>query len=150
MTTPTTLTFTRHLQVSPARVHHALTDPAARMVWGPPDTDSVVVIEDQPTPAEGGRETSRCGPKDNPYVTVQTDWLVLTDDRVAYAETLVAEGAHLGITLATCDLAASSTGTDLTLTLQIVSYVGDEMIAEFEGGWTHAVDNLGAYVTRSP
>ncbi|GIT92842.1 hypothetical protein JANAI62_33000 [Jannaschia pagri] len=148
-TDPKTLVFSRLLPASPQRTYDALIDPAARQIWGPPDADSVVLIDgDQPV-VEGGRETSRCGPKDNPYVTVLTDWIILAPgSRLTYAETLVAEGAPLGVTLATADLEPDANGTRLTLTLQIVSYVGSEMLAEFEGGWTHAITNLEVYVSE--
>lgn len=144
MTTATgSLQFTRTLASDPARVFAALTSAADRMAWGPPDTDSIVLIENQPDPAPGVRELSRCGPRDNPYVDVATDWIVMeAPTRLVYAETLSAEGETLGCSLATFELAADGTGTALSAHIQIVSFVGDEMMGEFEGGWSHAMDNL--------
>ena len=138
-----TLTFSRILPAQPDRVYRALTSAQDRMVWGSPEPDTVVLIEGQPDPAPGVRETSRCGPRDNPYVTVLTDWVLMEPgERVVYAETLMAEGAPLGVTLATYEMAPDGTGTSLLLTLQIASFIGAEMLSEFESGWTHAVDNL--------
>jgi uncharacterized protein YndB with AHSA1/START domain len=146
MTDTGTLRLTRAIKAAPDTVYTALTDPAARSAWGPPGAGQVVLIEDQPAPAPGGREQSRCGPADNPYVTVLTDWVLMEPDaRLVYTETLMAEGAALGVSLACCDLAVTTTGTDLTVTIQIMSFVGDEMLAEFETGWTHAIDNLARH-----
>lgn len=146
MTDTKTLTFSRQLPSAPAKVHAALTDAAARMVWGPPDTDMVVLIENQPAPAPGIREVSRCGPAADPYVTVTTDWIEITPTRISFAETLAAEGAAFATTLAIYDLAADGTGTALSLTLLVASFAGPEVLPEVEAGWTHALRNLETHL----
>ncbi|MEQ3711343.1 MAG: SRPBCC domain-containing protein [Tateyamaria sp.] len=141
-----TLEFTRTLGADPVRVFAALTNQADRMAWGPPDVDSVVLIEDQPEAAPGVRETSRVGPRDNPYVDVATDWIVMeAPTRLIYAETLSAEGETLGCSLATFELSPEGAGTAMQASIQIIGFVGEEMMGEFEGGWTHALDNLSKY-----
>ena len=141
-----TLRLSRTIKASPDTVYTALIDPAARSAWCPPGDGHVVLIEGQPAPAPGIRETSRVGPADNPYVTVLTDWVLMEPaTRLVYTETLMAEGAALGSSLACCDLTASDAGTDLAVTVQIVSFIGDEMLSEFESGCTHAFDNLVRY-----
>ncbi len=141
-----TLNFDRHVPVAASRVFSALISPEDRMAWGPPDTGSIVVITDQPAPAEGVRELSKCGPRDNPYVDVATDWVLIdAPRRLIFAETLLAEGEILGTSLATYELTEASGGTDLRLTVQLVNFAGEEMMGEFEGGWTHALNNLTAY-----
>ncbi|UWQ17689.1 SRPBCC domain-containing protein [Jannaschia sp. M317] len=146
MTETTTLTLTRRFKAAPGRVYDALIDPRAREVWGTPGPDMVVEIGTVPPAVEGARETALCGPKGNPYVTVQTDWLVLEPaTRVAYAETLQAEGAALAITLANADIVAGDDGTRLDLTLQILAYA-PEVLGEVEGGWTAALEGLDAFL----
>ena len=142
-----TLEFNRALGSDPTRVFTALTSAADRMAWGPPDPNSVVIIEDQPDPAPGVRELSRCGPRDNPYVDVATDWIVMeAPARLIYAETLSAEDDVLGCSLAVFELSPDGEGTALKANVQIVSFVGPEMMGEFEGGWTHALDNLAKHI----
>ena len=142
-----TLEFTRALASRPDRVFQALTSAADRMAWGAPDTDSVVVIENQPEPAPGVREIARVGPRDNPYVDVATDWIVMeAPARLVYAETLSAEGETLGCSLATFELSPDGSGTALNAHVQIVGFVGAEMRGEVESGWTHAIDNLARLV----
>ena len=141
------LQFTRDLGSAPERVFAALTSAADRMAWGPPDTDSVVLIEDQPEASAGLREHSRVGPRDNPYVDVATDWIVLdAPDRLIYAETLSAEGMVLGTSLATFELSEKGTGTALRATIQLVNLAGEEMMSELESGWTHSIDSLARHV----
>jgi len=143
------LQFERTLAAGPDRVFAALTSAEDRMAWAPPDTGHVVLIEDQPAPAPGVRELSRVGPRENPYVDVTTDWVIIdAPTRLVYVETLSAEGDALGSSLATCELAPDGDGTALRLTVQLVSFVGKEMMGEFEGGWTHAIDSLARYIEQ--
>ena len=149
MTDTGTLKFTRNIAASPDIVYAALTDPAARSVWGPPGPDQVVRIENQPAPVPGGRETSRCGPAGNPYVTVLTDWVLMEPGtQLVYTETLIAEGAPLGTSLACNEIEATERGCTLTITIQLMSFVGDEMLVEYEAGWTHAINNLARYAVE--
>jgi uncharacterized protein YndB with AHSA1/START domain len=149
MTDARTLTFTRDLAAPPDRILRALTEPAARMAWGPPDADTVVLIEGQPEAAPGLRETSYCGPAGNPYVTVRTDWILLDPARVTYAETLEAEGEAFATSLAIFDLAETGDGTRLDITILIASYAGLEVFAEVAAGWTHALENFAKYAESS-
>ena len=142
-----TLEFTRTLGSDPARVFTALTNQADRMAWGPPDVDTVVIIEDQPEAAPGVRETARVGPRDNPYVDVATDWIVMeAPSRLIYTETLSAEGETLGCSLATFELSPEGAGTAMQASIQFISFVGAEMTGEMEAGWTHAMDSLARHV----
>lgn len=143
-----TLTFNRTIAAPADRIYQALLSAEDRRIWGVPDADSVLVIEGQPDPAPGGRETSRVGPRDNPYVDATTDWIILQpSERVVYSELLSAEGTALGISLASFDLAPDSDGTNLSVIVQIISYVGDEAMDEIRAGWTHAVEALSLYAS---
>ncbi|GAB5448740.1 SRPBCC family protein [Gymnodinialimonas sp.] len=147
MTDTKTLTFTRTLPADAARVARALTSAQARMEWGPPDADMVVLIEDQPDPAPGVREISTCGPKENPYVTVRTDWIQITPARISYAETLEAEGEPFATSLGIFDLTEAEGSTDLKVTIFVASFAGEEVLPEVEGGWTHALENLTRHLS---
>lgn len=152
MTDAKTLTFTRALPANAARVATALTSAQARMEWGPPDADTIVLIEGQPDPAPGAREVSTCGPAGNPYVTVLTDWIEITPTRISYAETLEAEGAPFATSLAIFDLAAhGATGaqTQLSATIMVASFAGEEVLPEVQSGWTHAMENLSRHLAAS-
>jgi len=144
------LQFERSLSTAPARVFTALTSPEDRMAWGPPDPQSVVLIEGQPAPAPGVRELSRVGPRENPYVDVATDWVIIeAPTRLLYTETLSAEGEALGTSMATCELTPNGDGTTLRVTVQLVSFVGQEGMDEIEAGWTHAIDSLDRHLSGS-
>lgn len=146
MTDTKTLTFSRTMPADPAQVASALTDPKARMAWGSPDADTLVLIEDQPAAAPGVREVSTCGPAGNPYVKVQTDWIEITPTRLTYAETLEAEGEAFATSMAIYDLTASGSETQLSVTVFVASFAGEEVLPEVESGWTHAFESLTRYL----
>lgn len=147
MTDTKTLTFTRTLSADAARVTAALTSPEARMEWGTPDPETVVLIKDQPAPAPGVREVSTCGPADNPYVTVLTDWVEITPTRISYAETLMAEGDSFATSLAIFEITANGNTTQLDATIFVASHAGPEVLPEVEGGWTHALESLTRHLS---
>ncbi len=143
------ITLSRTIAASPKHLFSVLTSPEARQIWGPPDPQSVVLIENQPAPAPGVRELSRVGPAENPYVDVTTDWIRIDEaERLVYSEMLEAEGTALGISFATLELTETDAGTDLNVTVQIVSFVGDEIMSEMESGWTHAFESMAKYAEQ--
>ncbi|WP_341863885.1 hypothetical protein [Gymnodinialimonas sp. 57CJ19] len=146
MTEAKTLTFTRTLPATPDRVIAALTSVEDRTIWGTPSPDMALLIEDQPAAAPGVRETSHVGPVGTPYVTVFTDWIILDQDRVTYAETLEADGAAFATSLADFHLTQDGGNTALSLTVTVFSYAGEDAISEVAQGWTHAVNALSTHL----
>lgn len=146
MTETKTLTFTRTMPAAPERVIAALTNPKDRMIWGTPAPEMALLIEGQPVAAPGVRETSHVGPVGTPYVTVFTDWIILDQTRVTYAETLEAEGAAFATSLADFQLTADGRKTALSLTVTVFSFVGEDAISEVAQGWTHAVNALSTHL----
>lgn len=145
----TDLHFERQISASPSRVFHALTDPASRQIWGAPDAGSVVTLSTDAQPTEGSRDHGSVGPAENPYVDVVTDWVLIDPAvHVSYVETLKAEGAVLGMTLAHFGFSETDTGTTLTVHLQISNFIGDEMGTEMIDGWHHAIEALTAFAIK--
>ncbi len=141
------LQFEKSLVAAPDRVFQALTTASDRMAWSPPDTASVFLIENQPSAAPGVRELGRVGPRENPYVDVATDWIVMdAPARLIYAETLSAEGELLTTSFATFELTPNGNGTSLRATIQIANFAGEEMYGEVRAGWENAISSLSAYL----
>lgn len=141
------LQFTKSVDAAPERVFQALTTAADRMAWSPPDTASIFLIDNQPAAAPGVRELGQVGPRENPYVDVATDWIVMdAPSRLIYAETLTAEGELLTTSFATFELTPNGSGTSLRATIQIANFAGEEMYGEVCAGWEHAVAALSSYV----
>ncbi|MGB0798164.1 MAG: hypothetical protein ACPGRD_02445 [Planktomarina sp.] len=142
-----TLQFERNINATPDHLFNCLTQGDKRQIWNSPGEGQVVII-DTPIPATPGvRETSRVGPAENPYATVHADWIILTPgERVVYAETIAAEGMDLGVTLVVCEITPRDSGCQLSIHLQLTSFVGEEFSTQVGAGWTHAVDALVKFV----
>jgi len=139
-------TYTRTYALPPVQLWHLLTDADMRAAWGCPDPDIALT----PTKTDltvGGTDVQRAGPEDTPAFEVTTRWYNLnapTD--VVFTEVIHAEGADLGASLVTYRIAEDGTGSALAVTVAVTSFVGPEMIGEFNAGWDGGMANLDALV----
>ena len=137
-----TLSFTRTIAASPARVFTLMTDSDARQLWNSPGDDATVTVTHPAKTAPGARETALVEMPGEPDTVVHTDWTTVTEDTIAYAETLEVEGAPLATSLATATLAADGDGTKVTLEVALVSYAGQEMLEGYRMGYEAAYESL--------
>lgn len=137
-----TITLERDIACAPSRLFGLLTDPGARAVWGAPDADSVIEI-DHADIRPGGHEVARCGPKENPHFGTRTDFHAIEDGRfVVGSESLTVGGDMLSVALVSCEIGARDIGSHLTVTLQIASLAGPDVLDDYRGGWSGALENL--------
>ena len=142
MTTDTdTFTFSRSMPLPPARMWTLITDAKLREAWGAPGDE---VLETLTTDTRvGGLERHRCGPADAPEFEVETRWLRLdAPSDAVFTEQIEAGGMTLGASLVTFRVSADGAGSTVIANVAVSSFVGPEMIAEFQAGWTGAFDNL--------
>ncbi|SLN51611.1 SRPBCC domain-containing protein [Pseudooctadecabacter jejudonensis] len=143
-----TFTFDRQFPLPPDRMFTVMTAPEYREIWGAPDDGQVLqTISSDFT--VGGTEHHRCGPKEAPEFEVMTRWYNIdAPHTVTYTETIHAGGMALGAGLVTYVLTPAGTGTDATITVAVVSFVGPEMIDEFRAGWTGGLAKLDALAAK--
>lgn len=136
-----------HAYAAPVeRVFAEFADPMARARWSPPSSD--VLIYDETDFREGGRDVFRCGPKGDPKFHGKTAYLLIVpNERVVSSETLDAEGRHLAVALTTLDFEADGQGTNLKVTLQMISFVGAGMVEGYESGNRSALENLARHLS---
>jgi uncharacterized protein YndB with AHSA1/START domain len=140
-----TITVERFYRVPVERVFSEFADPVARARWSPPSND--VLMYDETDFRVGGRDVFRCGPKNDPKFRGETSYhLIVPNKRVVSSETLDADGQRLAVSLSTLDFEATGEGTNLKLTVQIVSLVGMSMIEGFESGNKSAFESLARHL----
>ena len=131
---------------SPERVFSEFAGPVARARWGAPSKDAL--IYDETDFRLGGKDVFRCGPKGAPKFSGETRYLnIVTNARVVSSETLDVEGQRLAVALTTLDFEPTEVGTNLTVTIQIVSFVGPDMIRGYESGNRSALENLSLHLS---
>jgi uncharacterized protein YndB with AHSA1/START domain len=137
-----TLIFERTIPATADRVFAAYTDLAERMKWGAP-SEGTALIYDQSNFVEGGRDVFRCGPKSNPNIEGTTRYLdILTNRRIVSSETIAMDGHRLCASLSTFELRPDGDETFLKSTIQVASFVGEDMIRGHEDGTNASLDNL--------
>ena len=147
MTFPTAqFQLTRHFTAGADRLWHLLTDPKSRKAWSGPSDDDVLHL-DAADLREGGEDLHRCGPADAPSYTVATRWYRLDGPQAAcFTETVEAQDTRIATSLVTYGLIAEGAQTRLTVSVNTVSFVGVDALADFEAGWTAALDRLPKFL----
>src|SRR5579871_3700483 len=126
-----TITLIRSYRVPPSQVFAEFANPIARACWSTPSED--VLIYNEADFRTDGRDIFRCCSKDRPKFSGETRYLVIVPDRrVVASETLDADGQRISVCLNTQEFDAAEDGTILTMTLQIVSFAGLEVIHKYE------------------
>ena len=129
----------------PERVFSEFADPSARARWSEPSSDAL--IYDGADFRIGGKDIFRCGPKGDPQFRGETRYLdIVPNRRVVSSETVDMDGQRLAVALTTLDFEPIEEGTKLTVTLQIVSFVGSDMIRSYESGNKSALKNLALHL----
>jgi uncharacterized protein YndB with AHSA1/START domain len=131
------------------RVFSEFADPVARARWSAPSKDEL--IYDEADFQLGGKDVFRCGPRGNPKFRGETRYLdIVPNARVVSSETVDADGQRLAVALTTLDFEPIENGTNLTVTIQMVSFVGTDMIHSYESGNQSALKNLSQHLSNIP
>jgi uncharacterized protein YndB with AHSA1/START domain len=130
------------------RVFSEFADPSARARWSAPSND--ILIYDESDFRVGGKDVFRCGPKGDPKFLGETRYLhIVPNARVVSSETVDSEGLRLAVALTTLDFEPTEDGTNLTVTVQMVSFAGPEIIQGYESGNKSALKNLAQYLASN-
>jgi uncharacterized protein YndB with AHSA1/START domain len=140
-----TIILERSYRAPLERVFSEFANPVARARWSPPSND--VLIYDETDFRAGGRDVFRCGPQNDPKFRGETLYhLIVPNKRVVSSETLDADGQRLAVSLNTLDFEATDKGTNLKLTVQMVSLAGPGIIEGYESGNKSALENLSRHL----
>jgi uncharacterized protein YndB with AHSA1/START domain len=142
-----TITLQHLYSAPPERVFSEFADPAARARWSAPSKDAL--IYDEADFRIGGKDVFRCGPKGDPKFRGETRYLdIVPNARVVTSETVDVDSQRLAVALTTLDFEPTEDGTNLTVTIQMVSFVGPDMIHGYESGNKSALKNLFLHLSN--
>ena len=143
-----TMVFEREIPAPVEAVFAAFADPVARTAWGAP-SDTAVVIYDEADFRECGQDRFRCGPKADPNIHGTTRYLeIIINRRVVSSETIVVGGKRLCASLTTLELTHDGETSRLKTTVQLASFIGDDMVKGHEAGNNASLDNLVRYFSK--
>ena len=140
-----TITIDRLINASTEQVFSAWSDTTARTQWGPPsDTEAIKILESDFR--RGGMDVSMCGEKEDLRFRVETIYHdIQNNNRLLFTERVLSEDNLLCVSQVTVILEEQNSKTQLSLTIQIASLVGNEMIEGNRNGWTVAMENLSKF-----
>lgn len=140
-----TIVLQHSYSVAPERVFSEFADPAARARWSPPTSEEFTY--DETDFRVGGKDVFHCGPTGDPKFRGETRYLdIVRNARVVSSEALDVDGQRLAVALTTLDFEPAEDGTNLTITVQMVSFVGADMIDGYESGNKSALENLSRHL----
>jgi uncharacterized protein YndB with AHSA1/START domain len=140
-----TITLQHSYSAPLERVFSEFANPVARARWSAPSDDEL--IYDKADFRIGGKDVFRCGPKGDPKFRGETRYLdIVPNARVVSSETLDVDGQRLAVALTTLDFESTKDGTNLTVTIQMVSFAGPGIIHGYESGNKSALKNLSRHL----
>ena len=142
-----TLVFEREIPAPIGDVFAAYADSAVRAKWSAPSGD--IILYDHEEFREGCQDRFRCGPKTNPNIHGTTHyWEIVWNQRIVSSEMLEMDAARLAVSLNTIELSELGTSTKLKHTVQLVSFIGEDMVNGYEHGNNAALNGLARYFGR--
>lgn len=137
-----TLTIERTCAAPLERVFAAFADPVERASWGNPSETSAFVY-DEVDFREGGMDVFHCGDKRDPqYRGITRYYDIVPNERIVSSEIVAVQGRKLLITMATVTFEPEGGATKVTITAQLTSLAGEQMLKGAEIGHNAALDNL--------
>jgi uncharacterized protein YndB with AHSA1/START domain len=142
-----TITLEHSYSAPVEKVFSEFADPVARARWSAPSNDELVY--DDADFQIGGKDVFRCGPKGDLKFRGETHYLdIVPNARVVSIETVAVDGQRLAAALTTLDFEPTKDGTILTVTIQVASFVGPDMIRSYESGNKSALKNLSLHLAK--
>ena len=144
-----TITLEHSYPAPPELVFAEFAAPVASAQWSAPSNDAL--IYDETDFRIGGKDVFRCGPKGNPKFHGEIRYLhIVPNSCVVSSETLETDGQRIAVALTTLNFQPIEEGTNLIVTVQVVSFVGPDMICGYESGNKSALKNLAQHLNNVP
>ena len=144
-----TFTIEREFDAAPEAVFAAYADVGQRSAWGVPSQDERIVYSEACFEV-GGLDVYRCGPKEDLRYEGRVQYQdIVPNQRIVYSERVAEGRTVLSAALISMEFARAPKGTRLSLTAQMVSFVGEGMLQNAKRGTEAALDNLGRSLLRS-
>ena len=139
----TTLVLERISSASIERVFAGFANPEERASWGRP-SETTAFIYDKVDFREGGEDVFRCG--DTKAIlnigALRPITNIVPNERIISSKVVESKGRKLLISMSTTTFEPEGTGTSVTVTVQLASLAGEDMLNGAKFGHNVSLDNL--------
>lgn len=140
-----TLKLTKTISADLSRVWEAFADPTLRARWSVPVGEGM--IYESAAFEVGGRDRYRCGPPESlDYINIVDYATIAPQSLVVYTETVTTSEQPLSASVVTWSFTAISDATEVQITSQVTSFVGDGMIEGNRHGHAKALNQLQEFL----
>lgn len=140
-----TITLDRRVSAPLAAVWDAYADPSKRSRWSVPAGE--VMVYDEADFREAGRDRYRCGPPEKlDFHGVVEYSRIIPRTLIVYTETVRSEPHVLATGVLAWEFEAHGDETQIKITDQLISFIGQSMIDGSRNGHTKALDQLDEFL----
>jgi uncharacterized protein YndB with AHSA1/START domain len=141
-----TVSVARTVDAPAERVYPAFVDARQREAWSAP-SDTAVVIYDETDFRVRGRDVARCGARSDPRFRVHTEYInIVPNQRIVSTERIDEGDKLLAANLTTMEFSPAGNSTRVSVTVQVTSFVGEQMISNTEAGYGGSLANMARYL----
>jgi uncharacterized protein YndB with AHSA1/START domain len=134
------------IKALPNKVFKALSNPQKKEIWSTPNENKLLFLKSDFK--VGGVETFKCGPIGSMNFKGTVYYLdIIKNERIIYSETVYYKKDKLATALITTELIKNNRFSIVNMTIQVVSYCGDEMLKGYETGYKSSLNNLSKYLS---
>ncbi len=142
-----TIKLKTNLNASPARVFKAFSSVVEKSTWSAPPGDAII-FKKQNFKIDGV-EFFKCGPIGNLEYLGKVNYIdIIKNHRIVYVETIKYKKSKLATAMVSLELLEENLKTQLIMTVQVVSYVGEDLIKGCEIGYKKSISNLKKYLEK--
>ncbi len=127
------------------RVYKSFSSTKEKAKWSAPEGDEIKFLKSNFK--NGGIETFKCGSVgalDFSGTLHYED--IIKNERIVYTETIFHKKNKLASALVTIEFAKQNSSTLITMTIQVASYCGDQMLKGCESGYKSSLKNLASFL----
>lgn len=136
----------RRVNAPPSCAFQAFADAREREAWGAPTSTAAFIVEREDF-REGGADLVRCGDASDPQFLVESRYhRIIPDHLIVFTETVTTGGSLVMVSLQTVNFEPVGNDTGCSVHVQLISFIGEEMIENTERGQNGSLDSLARYL----
>jgi uncharacterized protein YndB with AHSA1/START domain len=143
-----TIKIKKTINAPSPRVFKSFSSIKEKAIWSAPPGDAIV-FKKQNFKVDGV-ELFKCGPIGKLEYVGKVNYIeIIKDQRIIYIETVMHRRNKLATAMVTIELHQENSKTQIEMTVQVVSYVGEDLIKGCKIGYKKSLTSLKKYLEKN-